>query len=81
VSHEYAYRPDPALPVVAAQRKGMAVDHERKSVEQAWHASRRWWRRQGDPILRDRKAWLAVQAMDAAQAVQWETLRKRALAG
>lgn len=80
-SHRYAYDPDPAIPVQAAQRMGAQVQQEREAVERAWQGSTAWWRRKGDPVLRDRRAWLAAQAQDAAQAVQWETFRKRALAG
>jgi hypothetical protein len=80
-THQYAFEPDPAIPIMTAQRKGEAVVQERQTVEQAWRRSRRWWRRGGDPVLRDRRAWLAAQEQDAQQAVQWETFRKRALQG
>jgi hypothetical protein len=80
-SHEYAFEPDPALPVMAAQREGERIKAEREATERAWKASRTWWRPQGDPVLRSRRAWLAAQATDASHAVQWETFKKRALVG
>jgi len=80
-SHKYAFEMDPAVPVVAAQRRGEAVQQERQAVEQAWKASCTWYRPQGDPILRGRRTWLEAKAQDLQQAVQWETLKKRALAG
>ena len=80
-SHQYAFEPDPSIPVQVAQRKGEQVQAERQTVEQAWQRSKAWYRPQGDPILRDRRAWLAAQAQDAQLAAQWETFRKRAIAG
>jgi hypothetical protein len=80
-THRYAFELDPSLPVQAAQRKGQAVEQERHTVEKAWRASKTWYRPEGDPLLRDRRTWLAAQAQDLQQAVQWETFRKRATVG
>jgi len=80
-THKYAFEPDPTVPVQQAQRDAQRVDAERQAVEQAWQASKAWYRPHGDPLLRDRRVWLDAKLADLQQAVHWETLRKRALVG
>jgi hypothetical protein len=77
-SHSYAFEYDPSTPAQEAQRATQRIDAERQTVEKAWKASRTWWRPQGDPILRARREWMRAKLADAQQAIEWETLRKRA---
>lgn len=78
-SHRYAFEHDPSTPVVGVQRKVEALQAERQQVEQLWQASKSWRRPKGNPVLASRRGWLDAQLLDLRQAVEWETLKKRAL--
>ena len=78
-SHRYAFEEDPATDTQRAQRRVQGLDQERVSIDQAWRQSRTRLRPQGDPILRQRRAWLQTQLADGQQAIEWETLKKRSL--
>jgi len=78
-SHRYAYERDPSVPVQQVQRDAQRLDLERQAVEQQLAKTKTWYRPQGDPILRSRRAWLQTKLADLQQAVEWETLKKRAV--
>jgi hypothetical protein len=80
-THRYAFEADPSVPVQQVQRDAQRLEAERQAVDQAYAASKSWRRPAGDPLLRDRRAWLKAKALDLQQAVQWETYKKRALTG
>jgi hypothetical protein len=80
-THRYAFEPDPTVPVQDAQRRASAVQAEAQTVAEALKASKSWFRPSGDPLLRDRLAWLQTKLADQQQAVAYETYRKRALTG
>ena len=77
-SHQYAFQPDPATPIIAAQRDVMRLKRERERIVK--HLTpERWWRR-ADPVLSTQVAWLDAKILDAEMSVQQLTLDKR-LAG
>lgn len=80
-THKYAFERDPAVPILAAQRQAMQVQEEQAIVDKALQASRVWYRPQGDPLLRQRQAWLQTKLADVQMAVQFETFRKRCATG
>ncbi len=80
-SHKYAYELDPAIPVMQIQRNAQRLEAELQLLESKWQASRTFVRRDGDPFLRQRLAWVKAQLLDLHQAAEWETLKKRALVG
>jgi len=77
-SHQYAYEVDPALPVMDAQRALARVQRDRDAVGKQLAASKRWYRRHGDPVLSTRVAWLDAQVLDAKLGVEWTLAQKRA---
>ena len=80
-SHKYAYEPDPSTPVQQVQRDAQRLEAERQAVETQLAKTTTWYRPQGDPVLRSRRDWLRLQLADLQGAVEWETLKKRALSG
>ena len=79
-THRYAFEADPAVPVQRVQRRAQGLEQERARIDAAWQASKTWRHPQGDPLLRQRRAWLKTQLMDLQHAVEWETLKKRSQA-
>lgn len=80
-THQYAYEPDPSIPVMEAQRAVLKLQHEREVVAKALQASKRWYRLGADPVLSTRAAWLDAQLLDAKLGVDWTMAQKRAAEG
>jgi hypothetical protein len=74
-SHQYAFQPDPATPIIAAQRDVMRLKRERQRIAAAVPPAH-WWRR-ADPVLSTQAAWLDAKILDAELSVQQLTLAKR----
>lgn len=80
-SHRYAYERDPAVPVQQVQRDAQRLEAEHQAVAKQLTQSKTWYRPKGDPMLRSRQSWLQARLVDLQQAVEWETLKKRAQSG
>ena len=74
-THEYAFAPDPATPIVALQRTSMKLERQRDGLTKAVKAMK--WYASGKAELTARLRWLDAQIADLQAEMGQQSLRQR----